>query len=112
MNMITKTFSLMALLAALLTNPAWAISMGEAKASGLVGERANGYLGAVKSPASADVKALINSINQKRRDAYTKGAAKAGVNRNVFEQRTGQRLQDRAPKGHYIELPNGTWKKK
>lgn len=96
----------------LITSPVWAISKDDAKAQGLIGERANGYLGIVTSSPSGDVKSLVKSINDKRRDAYNKGAKKAGVERSVFEVRMGQRLQDRAPSGHYIQLPNGKWQKK
>ena len=51
-------------------NASWALSLQEAKAQGLVGEQANGYLAAVKSDASADVKALVDDINVKRKEKY------------------------------------------
>lgn len=111
-NSFYKTVTLLALLCSLIATPVWAIGKDEAKAQGLIGERSNGYLGAVKNPASAKVQALIDSINQKRRAAYKKGAAKAGVETKVFELRMGERLQQRAPSGHFIQLRNGKWKKK
>ena len=96
----------------LVAAPAWAISKDDAKAQGLIGERNNGYLGIITSSPNADLKNLVTGINNKRRAAYDKGAKKAGVERSVFELRMGQRLQDRAPSGHYIQLPNGKWQRK
>ena len=50
----------------LITQPAYAIDLQTAKSQGLVGETQSGYLSAVKSP-SAETKALIESINLKRK---------------------------------------------
>ncbi|MFW1678333.1 YdbL family protein [Pontibacter sp. JAM-7] len=91
--------------------PAWAISLDDAKSSGLVGEQSNGYLGAVTSGSSA-VQNLINEINKKRKAAYINGANSAGVELQVFEVRMGQRLQQRTPAGQYIQQPDGRWLKK
>lgn len=109
---IKKLFTSFALLLALVVSPAWAGSLDDAKAKGLVGERSNGYLGVVSGGAPADVRSLVAQINDKRRAAYAQGAQKSGVERAVFELRMGQRLQQRAPAGHYIQLDNGKWTRK
>jgi uncharacterized protein YdbL (DUF1318 family) len=109
---LRKLLTLIALTFSLIAAPAWAISKDEAKAKGLIGEQSNGYLGIVTSSPKADLKTLVKSINDKRKAAYIKSAKKAGVERNVFEARMGQRLQDKTPAGQYIKLPNGKWKKK
>ncbi len=111
-NKIRNLLTLFALVFSLIAAPAWAISKDDAKAQGLIGERANGYLGIVTSAPKADLRKLVDNINSKRRSAYVKGANKAGVERSVFEIRMGQRLQERAPSGHYIQLQNGKWQKK
>lgn len=49
--------------------------VASARASGIVGEQADGYLGFAKAP-SADVKAAVDAINIKRRQIYTEIAAK------------------------------------
>lgn len=49
-----------------------------ARAQGLVGEQADGYLGAPKA-LSGDIKSHVDSINIKRRAFYTDLAAKRGV---------------------------------
>lgn len=113
MNTFFKPFISAALLAiALIATPAWAISKDDAKAQGMIGERSNGYLGIVTTKPSADLRTLVSQINDKRRAAYVKGAKNAGVERAVFEIRMGQRLQQRAPAGQYIQLDNGKWTKK
>lgn len=109
---LRKLFTLLTITLALIAAPAWAISKDEAKAKGLIGEQANGYLGIVTSSPKADLKTLVKTINDKRKDAYIKSAQKAGVETKVFEARMGQRLQDKTPAGQFIKLPNGKWKKK
>lgn len=109
---LRRALTLFALLFAVIATPAWAISKDDAKSQGLIGERSNGYLGIVTSSPSADVRTLVNQINTKRKAAYSSGAKKSGVERSVFEIRMGQRLQERSPAGHYIQLQNGKWKKK
>ncbi|MDO6592523.1 YdbL family protein [Neptuniibacter sp. 1_MG-2023] len=104
--------ALFALMLSIIATPVWAISMDDAKSQGLIGERSNGYIGVVTSTPSAGLRSLVDSINNKRREAYTKRAAKAGVERSVFEIRMGQRLQQRTPAGQYIQLQNGNWQKK
>lgn len=49
--------------------------VASAKASGVVGEQADGYLGFAKPP-SGDVKAAVDAINIKRRQIYTDIAAR------------------------------------
>src|SRR3546814_6778645 len=53
-------------------------AVAQAMAAGTVGEQADGYLG-VKGSVAAAVKAEVDSINIKRRAAYTDLAAKRGV---------------------------------
>ena len=51
-----------------------------AKAAGVVGEQADGFLGFVNAgAASADVKAAVSEINAGRRQLYAQAAAKNGV---------------------------------
>ena len=94
-----------------LANTAWALSLDEAKSQGLVGELSNGYLGLVKN-GNAAVKNLVDDINRKRRAAYAAKAKKAGVELKIIEIRIGERLQQRANKGEYVQRTNGQWQQK
>lgn len=112
MNRLIKPFlASILLIISCLSMSAWALSLDEAKASGLVGEQSNGYLGVVQS-GSAAAKDLVSDINSKRKAAYIDGAKSAGVELQVFEVRMGQRLQQLTPAGEYIQQPDGRWLKK
>ena len=94
------------------SGPTWAISLHEAKAQGYIGEQANGYLGLVKSGAPADVKALMNDINAKRRQEYQSIASRNKTELNVIEALAGKKAIDRTPPGQYVRLPSGKWVRK
>jgi uncharacterized protein YdbL (DUF1318 family) len=94
------------------SEPTWAISLQEAKAQGYVGEQANGYLGLVKSGAPANVKALINDVNAKRRQEYQSIARRNNTELNVVEALAGKKAIERTPPGQYVRLPSGKWVKK
>lgn len=94
-----------------LANSAWALNLDEAKSQGLIGEQSNGYLGLINN-SNASAKSLIDDINRKRRAAYTAKAKKAGVELKIIEIRIGERLQQRAKKGEYVQRSNGQWQRK
>ena len=50
-----------------------------AKAQGIVGEQADGYVG-IREPGSvsAELRAAVTAMNSARRDAYARSAAEAG----------------------------------
>lgn len=87
-----------------------ALSLDEAKAKGLVGERANGYLGAVSSP-NAETQALIADVNQKRREAYEGIAKRNRTPQTAVESLAGEKAIQNTQPGHFIEGPGG-WIKK
>ncbi len=91
--------------------PVFALELDSAKASGLVGEQTNGYLGAVSSTPSAEVQHLVNDINQKRKKAYQDIATKNGTKITDVEKLAAQKAIEKTAKGHYIQT-NGQWVKK
>jgi len=91
-------------------SPLFALSLDEAKAKGLVGEKANGYLGAVSAP-SGDVQALIADVNQKRRQAYEDIARRNGTNIRAVETLAGEKAIQNTKPGNFVEGPGG-WMKK
>ena len=94
------------------SGPTWAISLQDAKAQGFIGEQANGYLGLVKSGASAEVKTLMNDINAKRKKEYEDIARRNKTELNVVESLAGKKAIDMTPLGQYVKLPSGQWVKK
>ena len=92
--------------------PGWAISLQDAKAQGLVGEQPNGYLGLVKANAGADVKAMMNDVNEQRKKEYQAIARRNNTELKVVEALAGKKAIDRTPPGQYVKLPSGQWVKK
>ncbi|EXJ12809.1 hypothetical protein D791_00151 [Nitrincola nitratireducens] len=112
--MMSKSIKTFFAIAALLivAFPAWALSLEQAKSQGLVGEQLNGYLGAVGNSPSAEVRNLVNSINQQRNELYKQRARESSVTLDVFEARAGERLRERANSGEFIQDSNGQWRRK
>jgi len=84
-------------------------AVSAALAAGTVGEQADGYLG-IRGSASAEVKAEVESINIKRRAAYTDLAAKRGVSVAAAAAATGcKTLSSRVGPGQAYRLLDGSW---
>lgn len=81
-------------------------------AAGTVGEQADGYLG-IAGTVSADVRADVESINIKRRAAYTDLAGKRGVTVQDVAAATGcQTLSSRVRQGQAYRIGAGGWQTK
>ncbi len=75
-----------------------------------VGEQADGYLG-VRGGASGAVRAEVEAINIKRRDAYTKLAAERGVTVKDVAAAVGcTTLRTRVSAGEAYQLRDGAWR--
>ena len=92
--------------------PAFALTLEEAKAQGLVGEQQNGYLGAVQASPASEVERVVNEVNQKRKEKYFEIAKKNGTELAAVEALAGKKAIDATPDGQYIQSPKGEWKKK
>ena len=89
---------------------AFALSLDEAKAKGLVGEKSTGYLGAV-NPSNAEAQAMIEDVNQKRRQAYEDIAKRNGTNVQAVQTLAGEKAIQNTKPGNFVEGPGG-WSKK
>jgi len=107
-NRVVLILGMMALLVSV-SATAFALSLDEAKAKGLVGEKPSGYLGAVTS--SGEVQALVNEINGKRRQAYEEIAKRNGTALSAVEALAGQKAIQNTKAGHFVE-GSGGWTKK
>lgn len=118
MTRSTKIFAL-ALGAALIAGTAgvaWAQAgdpdLQAAIAQGIVGEKADGYMGLAK-PASPEIKAKVDAINIKRRAAFTPEAAKRGVTLEEWAAAIGcKTLASRVSDGQAYQLADGAWRVK
>lgn len=116
-TMITRQPSslfLSALLLALLAfaPAALAITLQEAKQQGLVGEQRDGYLGAVESSVSGEVRQLISEVNRERRSRYEQIAQRNGATLNQVQALAYEQAVQATQSGHYIQDSNGSWRKK
>ena len=84
--------------------------LDDAKAAGLVGERADGYVGAVTGDAG--IQELIDEINAGRRAKYAEIAAKRGAPVDAVAAIAGKKLIERVPAGQYVMGGDGQWQRK
>lgn len=108
--------AIIALLSTVLSFSAFALnleqaidSLSQAKAQGIVGEQADGYLGVVKNEDNASEIAQL--INQARKEQYQKVSAESNVPLNEVEKKAGSKAQEKTPAGQYIKR-QGQWLKK
>jgi uncharacterized protein YdbL (DUF1318 family) len=87
-------------------------ALDDARARGLVGERADGYVGLVDANAPAAVKNLVEEVNQKRAHQYETIALRNGTNATAVAALAGAKLVERAPAGQFVMDASGSWKKK
>ena len=82
------------------------------RASGQVGEQADGYLGLVGS-APAAVRAQVDAVNIKRRAYSTDLAAKRGAKIEEVAATTACELfRTKVAPGQYYRLPDGVWRQR
>jgi hypothetical protein len=77
-----------------------------------VGERPDGYLGAVASPAPAEIRALVDRINAERSQRYAEIAVQRGTTPAAVAALAGQKLVERTPPGQYYLDADGNWVKR
>ena len=92
--------------------PSWALTLEEAKTQGVVGEQPDGYLGVVQPGASAEVQALVNDVNQKRRQMYEEIARRNSTPLDAVEMLAGKTAIDNTRPGNFVRSPSGQWLKK
>ncbi len=112
MVLMVRCAALIVLALGLLSGPASAASLDDAKAGGLVGERVDGYVGVVDGSAPGDVKALVDQINAGRKSKYAEIAQQRGTSVEGVAQIAGEKLVERAPAGQYVMAADGKWRQK
>lgn len=88
--------------------------IAQARASGVIGEQADGYLGVVSGQsASADVRARVEQINIRRRAAYTERAAERGVTINEMAAAVACEIfSGRVALGERYRDEGGSWRQR
>ena len=82
------------------------------RATNLVGEQADGYLGLVGS-ASAEVRAQMDAVNIQRRSYYTQLASRRSATIEEVARSTACELfSTRVGPSQYYRLPDGVWRRR
>ena len=99
-----------ALALALLSAPALALTLSEARQQGRVGETLNGYLAPLRQ--DKETLALVKQINAARSESYQQLAADNNLPVDEVAKMAGQKLVARAQPGEYVQGLNGQWLRK
>ena len=82
----------------------------QAKAAGVVGEQADGYLGFRTPTSDAALRAAVDATNAGRRAAYARSAADAGTTADVAGARMFEsQLLPRISSGQWYRNAQGQW---
>jgi len=100
------------ILLTLAAQTAWGLDIGTAKSAGLVGEANTGYLAAVKTPASAEIAALIADVNAKRKAKFQQTADDTGATLVQVAYRFYELAVKNTDPGNYYQDANGNWQQK
>lgn len=85
-------------------------SLDAVRASGAVGEQFDGY--ATVRDGGADVKALVDTVNAKRRAIYEQRAAAQGVAADQVGRVYAEKIMQKAPAGTWFRDESGNWSQK
>ncbi len=83
-------------------------SLNELRASGVIGERFDGYTVARSGAGSS----VANSVNAERRKIYSQRAAQQGVSADQVGRVYARQIFGQAPGGTYFLQENGKWTRK
>jgi uncharacterized protein len=112
MHRALQLLVLLLLCSGLFAGPALALSLNEAKADGLVGEKIDGFVGIVVADPPAEVRDLVEQVNRQRRQKYDEVAKERGVPLDAVAKITGEKQLERTPAGQYVAGADGRWRQK
>jgi len=120
-KIFAAAFAVLAMGAAASTIPTMAVAqtsaqkalIDAAKADGVVGEQADGFLGFRTASSDAGLQAAVAATNAGRRSAYAQSAAGAGTTAEVAGVRMFETLiLGRIPAGQWYKNAAGQWVRK
>ena len=99
-----------ALALGLFSSSALALTLGEAREKGRVGETLNGYLAPLRQ--DKETLELVKQINAARSESYQQLADDNNLPVDEVAKMAGQKLVSRAQPGEYVQGLNGKWLRK
>jgi len=91
----------------MLLQNAWAIDIRTAKAEGLVGEATTGFIAAVHTPASAEVRAMIADAHNKRKAQVDCTARSIDTTAEQDANRIQELAVKKTARGHFYQDSSG-----
>ena len=91
--------------------PALAITLDDARSSGLVGEANSGYI-AVVNETSPELESLVMEVNAKRKREYAAIAKRNGIDIAQVAARAAEKLEARLKPGDFYQDTRGRWVQK
>ena len=91
--------------------PASAQTLNDARASGMIGEQMDGFAVA-RGNATSAARALVATVNGKRRQIYAAQARKQKVPASQVGKVFAGKIAAKAPKGTWIQSSSGAWARK
>jgi uncharacterized protein YdbL (DUF1318 family) len=104
------SLTVLTLAALLLATPAFALDLHGARAQGLVGEKADGYVTAQQP--SAEVNALVDDVNARRKAEYARISKENGQPLDVVGRVAAESIVGKLESGASYQGADGSWKKK
>lgn len=102
--------AVLALAFTLLSFPALALDLHQARRSGQVGEQNDGYVRALQ--ASPTVNALVQEVNSKRQQEYARIAASKGQTAAVVAKLAAEQIAKGLEPGAQYQDASGAWQKR
>ncbi len=87
-----------------------ALELHTARASGAVGEKQDGYIGAIQN--SPEVGNLISDVNAKRKTEYTRISKQNGQPVDIVAKLAAAQIIGKLPSGAMYQDNDGSWKKR
>ncbi len=113
-NIHRRTFA--ALIAAsaflLAAPPATARSLNDLRASGVVGERFDGFAVIRDAGASSRARDTVDTVNARRQKIYARRAGEQGVSPDQVGRVYARRILGKAPAGTWFLAEDGGWSRK
>lgn len=94
----------------LMASPVLALELHQARQSGLVGEKSDGYVAAVKS--TPEVEAFVADVNSKRLQEYTRISQAKHQAVDVVAKLAAPQIISKLDPGSYYQDADGNWIKR
>ena len=104
--MKNRVLTVLALSFALLATPALALDLATARSQGLVGEKTDGYIKALKPEASG----VASEVNSKRKAEYARISKENGQPVDVVAKLAAEQIINGLPSGAMYQDAAGNWK--